>query len=135
MMNEEFTDSWEGNGFDLDKTINCLVKFREQTFYSCTYLFKNLISTAVNNQNEFSNIYWGIKRILSNFPDDQSAAVRQFTLNRISNLLPGPAFELLKNSTGCPTLSSAQAGLNIPVSLAHHGCFVGYSFIIQADEK
>ncbi|MGN6394513.1 MAG: 4'-phosphopantetheinyl transferase family protein [Mucilaginibacter sp.] len=118
----------EGKGFKEISHIQSTIKFAENTLHACSVLYNELIHTVANSGDDFNNLLWGVKKIGSDDSEAQSAEVRSFLLERIKQEY-GNNFRVEKNNNGCPVLLSDAADFPIPVSLSHHGCFVGYSFM------
>lgn len=78
--------------------------------------------------NPFNSIHWGIKQIRSVEPEIQSASVRAFLLEELRPLYPGKELSIVKNNTGCPFLFVDGVSAMHPISLSHHGEYVGYAF-------
>lgn len=102
-------------------------------FYFRSKIHVELISTVVNNDENFENIWWGIKSIDHAAYDNQSKAVRAFILNKLNFILPGCIDNLSigKCHLGFPVVLKEAKEMNIPVSLAHHDHFIAYSFLLK----
>ena len=97
-------------------------------------MYKELIFSVVNGNDNFENTFWGIKAIDNSNHDDQSIAVREFLVNKLNNLLKVDNITFSKSSTGFPIVLKGTEPIAIPVSLAHHDCFVAYSFQLEDTE-
>jgi phosphopantetheinyl transferase (holo-ACP synthase) len=122
------TPTLEEIGFDNQPVINSIVILGSETLYSRSIISRDFIFSVVNRDNDFDNTGWGIKRIDSVSSDNQSAEVRAFLLEKLKNELPLPELQAHKNSHGCPVLVNGAEEIDIPVSLAHHGKWVAYSY-------
>jgi len=102
-------------------------------FYSRSKIHDELISTVVSADENFENTWWGIKSIDHNGYDNQSRAVRAFILDKLYSILPdgNDHLRIGKCPLGCPVVLKEAKEMNIPVSLAHHGYFVAYSFLLK----
>lgn len=80
------------------------------------------------NGDDFENMLWGVKKIDSDDSYVQSAEARSFLLER-ANKVYRDSFRVEKNESGCPVILSEGSDYLIPVSLSHHGRFVGYSLV------
>jgi phosphopantetheinyl transferase (holo-ACP synthase) len=90
-----------------------------------------MIATAVNHTAGFENVYWGIKSIGAADRDRQSKQVREFVLKKLMPVLAIEDLRIEKTPAGCPVLMKDRQQLTIPVSLAHHGYFIAYSFLVS----
>jgi phosphopantetheinyl transferase (holo-ACP synthase) len=121
----------QGKRFENYITYKCTVTFGQDTFYSRSIINSGYILTTVNNADDFGNIYWGVKSIDNDAPENQSALVRQFALARLAQVTGCSDIAIHKNTAGVPTASSQNQQINIPLSLSHHGCYVAYAFCIM----
>ena len=129
------------NGIQWENNVNesCEIFYKGVTvfgpdiFYSRSKIHDELISTVVSNDENFENIWWGIKSINHTGYDNQSKAVRAFILDKLYSILPGAKDNLSigKCPQGCPVVLKEAKEMNIPVSLAHHGYFIAYSFLLK----
>jgi len=122
--------TFEGTGFETVPHISGVVSFADQTLYSCSLLLDSFIHSVVNQANDFENVCWGIKKIGTDDNVIQSAEVRSLVLNRLMSLYGEHKFAISKNFHGVPVLLCDEIETEIPVSLSHHGCFVGYSLVL-----
>lgn len=88
------------------------------------------ISTVVNVDEHFDQVWSGVASIDRTDRAVQSSSVRTLILDKLSSLLPpeGGTLRIEKNPHGCPVVYKGDTELGIPVSLAHHGHFIAYSF-------
>ncbi|MFB9843712.1 4'-phosphopantetheinyl transferase superfamily protein [Mucilaginibacter ginsenosidivorans] len=121
----------EGLGFDNDAVYSGLAEFGQKGFYSRSVIDDNFIFTAVNDSNDFSRLYWGIRRIGSSETDAQSAEVRKFILDKLNRLFPGEELRIEKSAHGSPLLLSGDKELPVTISFAHHHRWVAYSFVLN----
>jgi phosphopantetheinyl transferase (holo-ACP synthase) len=110
-----------------------VILFGPFVLYSRSVIHHELIFTVVSNDENFENIWWGIKLIDTAKNDHQSKAVRAFVLNRLNSFLPGfhDHLQIGKNQIGCPVVLNGAREMNIPVSLAHDDHFIAYSFLLK----
>jgi phosphopantetheinyl transferase (holo-ACP synthase) len=96
--------------------------------YVSSVIYTEFICSIANNDAHFNAVYWGIRKI--DFTDHviQSEEVRKFLFKRASIITGRNELVINKNSNGVPLLFDSVEELAIPVSLAHHGDYVGYSF-------
>lgn len=119
---------YEAVSFTDETCFCCEVNFNNQSFYTRSLVQDNLIFTAANNRNDFANVCWGIKTISDDVYQTQSTEVRQFVLKRLNTLFNDVDLSIKKAQAGYPFIPQQQ---NVPLSFAHHGNFVGYSFCCQ----
>ncbi|MEO7215138.1 4'-phosphopantetheinyl transferase superfamily protein [Mucilaginibacter sp.] len=102
------------------------------TLYFRSKISASWIATVVNHQESFQNIYWGVKSIRENSAESQSVEARSFLIDKLR-----PYFNDLhikKSPVGYPVIFNNGNELNIPVSIAHHGNYVSYSFVLDQAE-
>jgi phosphopantetheinyl transferase (holo-ACP synthase) len=126
---KSITPTLEGIGFDDQPVFKSIITFGFETLYSRSIIDRDFIFSVVNRDNDFDNTGWGIKRIDNACSDSQSAEVREFLLEKLKNVLPSNNLQIIKNSHGCPILVNGE--INIPISLAHHGNWVAYSYQLE----
>lgn len=107
------------------------ILYNMQTLYFRSNLQSEFITTVVNDDANFNNVYWGVQRIEKDDQESQSKAVRTFALNKLNSLLCVDNIRIDK-PTGYPVLLIGNELIDIPVSLAHHGNFVAYSFLFES---
>lgn len=121
----------KGCGFNNDAAYTGLAEFGQQVFHSKSIINDNFIFTVVNDGNDFSNIYWGVRGVGSSETDAQSAEVRKFILDKLDRLFPGKELRIEKSPYGFPLLLSGEKELPVTVSFAHHDRWVAYSFVLN----
>jgi phosphopantetheinyl transferase (holo-ACP synthase) len=128
LMNKLEGMQWEGSVYD-EELYAGKVQFGSDILYFQAKVTVDWISSVVNSRESFENVYWGVQSINDTAYEHQSKAVRAFLLNRLDPFFTG---DLLvgKSPAGYPVIIQNAEALSIPVSLAHDGCFVAYSFII-----
>ena len=119
---------FEGRGFDDKNVYKGVINFSSHTFYSMTIITDDFIFSVVNHTNNFEKVMWGIKKINSTDADDQSKAVRALALSSLNKLFPNSDLEIDKNRYSCPIILKDGVEIPIPISLAHHDHWLGYSF-------
>ena len=122
---------FEGRDFNGEAVYKGVVDFGPHIFYSRTIISEDFIFSTVNHTNNFEKVIWGIKKIDSTDADDQSKAVRIFALAMLNTLFPDSELEIDKNSHSCPIILKNDLEIPVPISLAHHDQWVGYSFQIS----
>lgn len=128
-------DNFKGNRWESDEQPNGQfykgsVMYKTHTLYFRSKLQEAFVATVVNNDEDFANVYWGIQLIDEAGYESQSKAVRSFLLSKLKQVLPAGSLRIEKVD-GCPVLMKDDKLMNIPVSLAHHGQFVTYSFCLN----
>jgi phosphopantetheinyl transferase (holo-ACP synthase) len=118
----------EGTGFDSEKVFKGIITFGADTLYTRSLMYRELIVSVVNGDENFENTYWGIKLIDNPDPEYQSMAVRAFLINRLHRLFLLDDLTIGKNALGFPIVLNGGKETDIPVSLSHHDHFVAYSF-------
>ena len=88
------------------------------------------ISSAVHIDEDFDNIYRDVKFITNNDHASQSSAAKQFALTKLNTVLQGK-LSIDKSETGYPVICQDELYIELPLSLAHHGNYVAYSFITE----
>jgi phosphopantetheinyl transferase (holo-ACP synthase) len=125
------------NSFD-DSKLRCDVaiesyytiisSFDETTLYFKSVINNDFIATTV----AIGNVYWGVKRIDNSNYKTQSAAVRLFALDTLSNTVVGDDLWFDKHPWGgYPMLMHGHSLVDIPISFAHHDRYVSYAFQIS----
>jgi len=113
--------------------------FGPHSLYFQSVLYPEFIATVAGNNESFTNIGWGIRSISQSNYDHQSSAVRTFALDHLHRLVPGIGhredLRIEKNGQGCPILYKGAEELNIPLSLAHHGHFISWSFYFSREGR
>jgi phosphopantetheinyl transferase (holo-ACP synthase) len=118
----------EGEGFGNIPALKSVVTFGDDTLYSASLMYRDLIVSVVNWDENFENIYWGVKLIEENDATNQSIEVRKFLIDRLQHILRLDGLVMGKTSGGIPIVLNDNEELAVAVSLSHHERFVGYSF-------
>jgi hypothetical protein len=121
----------EGCGFDDDLVCKGVVSFGDHTLYSRSMISGEFIFSVVNSTDNFEHIRWGIQLIDSSDPDVQSKSVREFLIKKLNALFPESELLISKSSHGYPIILKDGDEIPLPVSLAHHDRYVGYSFCVK----
>lgn len=119
--------TWEGSGFDA-KAWHCSIEANGTILFSRSLICRDYIFSVVNGTNDFGQVHWGIRQIGSSNPASQSAEVREFLLGRLHQLMPNRDLKIAKDAEGIPYLLQDDKKMGLPVSLAHHDRYIGYSF-------
>jgi len=118
----------EGAGFGNMPAFKGVITFGNNTLYSASLMYRELIVSVVNRDENLENIYWGVKLIEENDASYQSIAVRKFLIDRLQHILHLDGLVMGKTPVGMPVVLNGGEELAVAVSLSHHGRFVGYSF-------
>jgi len=119
---------FEGRGFNNTSVYRGVVEYGPDILHSRTIITDDFIFSVVSHADNFEKVMWGIKKIDSTDADDQSKAVRTFALAMLNTLFPGAELEIDKNNYSCPIILKNEVEIPVPISLAHHDHWVGYSF-------
>lgn len=133
LINEPGLIQWENTEHDEEFYIGKVI-YSSHIFYFQSKISKDWIATVVNDDKIFDNVYWGVQSIDEEGYDHQSKAVKTFLLKKLNSFFPGD-LHVGKTSVGYPVILKGIQNMHIPVSLAHHGHFVGYSFIVNPADK
>jgi phosphopantetheinyl transferase (holo-ACP synthase) len=105
-----------------------IICYSDLTMFSRSFLWDKGIMTVVSAGEDFSNVRWGMEVIGNSGYTTQSALVRKFALQSLSTDFPGAALRIIKTPDGPPELWDGERSLDIPLSLAHHGPYVAWSY-------
>jgi phosphopantetheinyl transferase (holo-ACP synthase) len=118
-------------GFNDDTCFSLTIRFNSQTLHARSVIYGDeLIYTVAAPDLDFSIISWGLKQIADTTPANQSAAVRAFLLENLKLKFPSNKLSIEKNASGAPIV--LIDGIEMPVSLSHHGNWVGYAYMINS---
>ena len=119
-----------------------MIGYGPATLFSRSFLGEETIMTVVGGQQDFGDDRWGMRVIGDSDcatcrPDysTQSALVRTFALQSLSTVLPGTALRIVKTQDGPPEVWDGERPLDIPLSLAHHGKYVAWSYRLPANSS
>jgi phosphopantetheinyl transferase (holo-ACP synthase) len=118
----------ENKGFEGMPLFKAVINIGPNTLYSSSLVYTELIVSVVNGDENFEGIYWGVKAIDETGCDQQSAAVRAFLLSKLAAIFSFNELTLRKDANGIPVLLKNDRETSVPISLSHHGKFIGYSF-------
>jgi phosphopantetheinyl transferase (holo-ACP synthase) len=104
------------------------VSYGNTTLYFRSYLTDDFITSVVDADEQFENVYWGIKLIEQTDHQHQSQEVRNFALNKLKALLAIDDLHIVKSEIGYPVVMEGVTPLEVVLSFAHHDRWVGYSF-------
>jgi len=101
-------------------------------YYFRSEISREFITTVVSEDEKFEHVFWGFDSIKDTSADHQSKMVRALLLKKLHTVLPGKKLNVEKAIAGYPIIIEGTKELNIPVSFAHHGRFIAYSFLLPA---
>jgi phosphopantetheinyl transferase (holo-ACP synthase) len=128
-----FPEMLELHGFYDVACYKSEVTFHSQTLHARSVIDRDeLICTIASFDPSFTDVYWGVKHIDTTDPESQSAAVRTFLMDKLQIIIPEKEFTTAKSEHGWPYLIANGQAADIPVSLSHHGEWVGYGICITA---
>lgn len=128
---KKYVAEQEGIGFDEDSVYKVKANFMGHRFHARTILARDYIFSVAGNHSSFSKVHWGVKKIGSSEPQDQSVAVRELALYKLSELFPGNHFKIEKSLAGFPVLFKNGTETTIHVSFSHHDYYVAHSFVLS----
>lgn len=111
-----------------DDFLHGMVSFKDFKLYYRSRLTEDYISTAVDDSKSFEGVFYDTHQIDKSDNDSQSKAVRELALQKLTTALKLGNLIISKADAGYPVIWQAGEQLDIPLSFAHHDCFVGYSF-------
>ena len=121
----------ESTGFDDAACFCSEIRSGTYTLYARSIIYADeLIVTAVQDNDNFDSLNWGLKQIAENDPESQSKEVRVFLVKRLASLFPGTALTIEMNNSGCPLLIVDEKASDKLISLSHHGRYVAYAVIV-----
>jgi phosphopantetheinyl transferase (holo-ACP synthase) len=127
---DNFVKQLEGRGFDDNSVYKGVTSFGNHTLYSRSLISEEFIFSVVNSTDNFEDVRWGIQWIGFSEPDNQSKAAREFLIKVLGALFPGNNLLVSKSPHGFPIILKDGVEIPLPVSLAHHGHYVGYSIAV-----
>jgi hypothetical protein len=106
--------------------------FESRVFYFRSKIHPEYIATVVNGEEDFENIWWGVKSIDHSDYPAQSIAVRAFAVNKLNAVFSTGKdnLQIGKSPLGYPIVLKEAEEMKIPVSFAHHAYYVAYSFLL-----
>ncbi|HLX67033.1 MAG TPA: 4'-phosphopantetheinyl transferase superfamily protein [Puia sp.] len=121
-----------------------MISYRQCALYSRSFFIPGeTIMTVVNEKADFGEVRWGMRIVGDScrstgdplYPDysAQSAYVREFALQSLSKEMSGAALRIIKTPDGPPEVWDSERCLEIPISLAHHGPYVAWSYRLPGD--
>jgi len=118
----------EGSGFAEMPVYKSVVNFGCETLFGISIVTREFIFSVVNHNDSFDDTCWGVQKIAHTDSQSQSIAVRNILINKLKETLSFDGLVITKNQHCCPILNNCNDVINIPISMAHHDQWVGYSF-------
>ncbi len=118
---------------DQDDFYRGTVKYGSDTLYFRSKISEAWIATVVDVDNDFDDIYWGIHSIHDASYKNQSTAARTALLGKLNSFFAGD-LRIEKSAIGYPIILNNTEQIPVPASIAHDGCFVAYSFILESED-
>jgi len=122
------TAETEGTGFNNEPAFKGEITYGPYSLYSRSLIYRELIVSVVNGNDNFKNTCWGVKSINKADPGYQSAEVRTFLIDRLGKFFNADDILIDKTAEGFPVAIIKNEEMAIPVSLSHHDQWVAYSF-------
>lgn len=119
---------WESDTID-EQFYTGEVTFGAHQLYFRSKCAHEFIASVVNDDPGFAGVYWGVSPIEQPDHENQSKKVREFLLKKTESVLKIDGLHIEKSQSGYPVIVQGTKKLDIAISLAHHHCFVGYSFL------
>lgn len=104
------------------------VSFGNTQLYFRSYITNDFITSAVNDDEQFDNVHWGIQSIEQTDSEHQSIEVRKLALTKLRSVLNADNLHITKSEIGYPMALKDDEPLDVALSFAHHDKWVGYSF-------
>jgi phosphopantetheinyl transferase (holo-ACP synthase) len=100
------------------------------TLYSRSIIRDGMIASVVSEDENFEHTRWGFSPIAHSAYEHQSASVRTLAIGELCASLSRSNLRIEKNRFGIPVIRDEEEILDIPLSLAHHDRYIGYSFVL-----
>lgn len=107
-------------------------RFGSTLFYFRSKIYPELIATVISEEKTFEHTWWGIRTIEGTGSAHQSKSVRLFLLEKLDSIVSGMGLRIEETAFGYPAIFQGTKELKLPVSLAHHGQFISYSFLSKS---
>jgi phosphopantetheinyl transferase (holo-ACP synthase) len=115
-----------------DEFYKAIVQSGETTLYSRSIIRNGMIASVVSNDKNFEHTRWGFTPIAHSTYADQSASVRSLATGELNTALSRNNLRIEKNRFGVPVIRDEEEVLDIPLSLAHHGHYIAWSYLLPA---
>jgi phosphopantetheinyl transferase (holo-ACP synthase) len=110
-----------------------LVRYEQVMLYSRSFIQDDTVLSVVSEEKDFTLSRWGLHAIDDSDYANQSAFVRKFVVESLSTVVPGADLRIVRTPDGPPEVWDRQRMLDIPISLAHHGRYVAWSYRLSAN--
>jgi phosphopantetheinyl transferase (holo-ACP synthase) len=111
----------------IKKSFSGVVTKNQSSLYFKSVINADFIATTIAG----NRLYWGVRYIDQADYQTQSAAVRLFALEALSNIITSDNLWIDKHPVaGYPILLHGQSQVDIPLTFAHHDRYVSYAFQI-----
>jgi hypothetical protein len=121
--------SFTSQGLGGLSTLDSIITVKNTTLQAWTLIYKEFVCSFVNAGNDFGNVCWGIRKVEDTSYKVQSEAVRSFALESLRQVLGLDDLTIEKNQADVPVVRGGNLELGTPISLSHHGEWVGYCFL------
>ena len=115
-----------------DEFYKAVVLSGARTLYSRSIIRDGIIASVVSEDEVFEHTRWGFTSIDHSTYADQSASVRTLAIGELSASLSQSNLRIEKNRFGIPVILDGEEVLDIPLSLAHHGHYIAWSYLLPA---
>jgi len=115
-----------------DEFYKAIVSSDGRKLYSRSIIRDGMIASVVSEDEKFEHTRWGFTPIDHSTSADQSASVRNLAIGELSASLSRSDLKIEKNRSGIPVILDGEEVLDIPLSLAHHGHYVAWSYLLPA---
>jgi phosphopantetheinyl transferase (holo-ACP synthase) len=115
-----------------DEFYKAIVVSDARTLYSRSIIRDGMIASVVSEDENFEHTRWGVTSIEHSTYADQSASVRALAIGELNTVLSRNNLRIEKNRFGVPVIRDEEEVLDIPLSLAHHGHYVAWSYLLPA---
>jgi hypothetical protein len=115
-----------------DEFYKAVVLSGARTLYSRSIIRDGFIASVVSEDEVFEHTRWGFTSIDHPTYADQSASVRTLAIGELGASLSRSNLRIEKNRFGVPVVLDGEEALDIPLSLAHHGHYIAWSYLLPA---
>ena len=126
-MPDDVSGVWESDKANEDFYTGGVL-FETTQLYFRLKITANFIASVVNDSPNFDHVVWGIRHIENADNENQSEQVRAFTLAKVEAIINLENIQIKKTPSGYPYFAQGNNELDMPLSLAHHGHFIAFSF-------
>jgi hypothetical protein len=116
-----------GDGF-----YKAIVLSGDKTLHSRSIIRDGMIASVVSEDENFEHTRWGFSPIAHSAYEHQSTSVRTLAIGELCASLSRSNLRIEKNRFGIPVILDEEELLDIPLSLAHHGHYVAWSYLVPS---